>query len=58
MKQVIYIRLLTEFRPRKAENLERGYLQGRYGGVPFLDRGHLLAGVSKSETQGPNGQGN
>jgi energy-coupling factor transporter ATP-binding protein EcfA2 len=28
---------LTDFRPRKAENLERGYLQGRYGGVPFVD---------------------
>lgn len=29
---------LTDFQPRKAENLERGYLQGRYGGVPFIDR--------------------
>lgn len=28
---------LTDFRPRKAENLERGYLQGRYGGVPFIN---------------------
>ena len=27
---------LTEFSPRKNEALERGYLQGRYGGVPFL----------------------
>ena len=27
---------LSEFTPRKAENLERGYLQGRYGAVPFL----------------------
>lgn len=27
---------LTDFRPRKAENLERGYLQGRYGAIPFL----------------------
>jgi hypothetical protein len=31
---------LTDFHPRKHENLERGYLQGRYGGVPFL--GELL----------------
>lgn len=31
---------LTDFHPRKEENLERGYLQGRYGGVPFL--GDLL----------------
>lgn len=27
---------LTDFRPRKSENLERGYLQGRYGAIPFL----------------------
>ena len=27
---------LSEFKPRKNEALERGYLQGRYGGVPFL----------------------
>lgn len=28
---------LSEFSPRKKEALERGYLMGRYGGVPFLD---------------------
>ena len=28
---------LSEFSPRKNEVLERGYLMGRYGGVPFLD---------------------
>lgn len=28
---------LTDFHPRKPENLERGYLQGRYGAIPFLD---------------------
>lgn len=27
---------LTDFHPRKQENLERGYLQGRYGAIPFL----------------------
>jgi len=27
---------LTDFHPRKEENLERGYLQGRYGAVPFV----------------------
>ena len=32
---------LTDFHPRKEENLERGYLQGRYGAVPFL--GDLVA---------------
>jgi len=27
---------LTDYKPRKTENLERGYLQGRYGAIPFL----------------------
>jgi len=27
---------LTDFHPRKQENLERGYLQGRYGAIPYL----------------------
>jgi len=27
---------LTDYRPRKPENLERGYLQGRFGAIPFL----------------------
>jgi uncharacterized protein len=33
---------LTDYKPRKNENLERGYLQGRYGAIPFLDD-HLVA---------------
>lgn len=36
---------LTDFKPRKEENLERGYLQGRYGAIPFLGD---LANVGKS----------
>lgn len=32
---------LSDFRPRKNENLERGYLQGRYGAIPFLEH-HLI----------------
>lgn len=33
---------LTDFKPRQVENLERGYLQGRYGAIPFLgDWTHL-----------------
>jgi hypothetical protein len=31
---------LMDHHPRKAENLERGYLQGRYGAIPFI--GDLL----------------
>jgi len=27
---------LTDYSPRAEENLERGYLQGRYGAIPFL----------------------
>ncbi|MCD4653713.1 hypothetical protein K8T06_07225, partial [bacterium] len=27
---------LTDYKPRKGENLQRGYLQGRYGAIPFL----------------------
>lgn len=27
---------ITDFSPRKGENLERGYLMGRYGAVPFF----------------------
>jgi uncharacterized protein len=33
---------LTDFSPRKNEALERGYLQGRYGGLPML--GELVTG--------------
>ena len=29
---------LSEFSPRKNEALERGYLMGRYGGLPFLNQ--------------------
>ena len=29
---------LHEFSPRKNEALERGYLMGRYGGIPFLNQ--------------------
>lgn len=27
---------LSDFKPRKFENVERGYLQGRYGAIPFI----------------------
>jgi uncharacterized protein len=28
---------LTDFQPRRGENFERAYLQGRYGAVPYVD---------------------
>ena len=30
---------LTDFSPRKGENIQKGYLQGRYGAIPFIGRG-------------------
>lgn len=39
---------LTEFSPRKEEALEKGYLSGRYGGVPVL-RDRLSAGSSRGK---------
>jgi hypothetical protein len=33
---------LSDFKPRQDENLQRGYLQGRYGAVPFLGRTDFL----------------
>jgi hypothetical protein len=39
---------LSSYKPRKAENLERGYLMGRYGGIPITTsmRGAALFGKS------------
>lgn len=34
---------LTDYHPRKQENLERGYLQGRYGAIPYL--GEFVVGA-------------
>jgi len=33
---------LLEFSPRKDQNIEKGYLSGRYGAVPFLGDGKIL----------------
>jgi hypothetical protein len=33
---------LTDFKPRRQENLENGYLQGRYGAIPFLNSDSFL----------------
>jgi uncharacterized protein len=38
---------LTDFHPRQEENVERGYLQGRYGAIPYL--GELIAAPAKKE---------
>jgi hypothetical protein len=36
---------LSDFKPRKEENLENGYLQGRYGAIPFMNAGEFLAAI-------------
>lgn len=41
---------LTDFKPRKLENVERGYLHGRYGAVPFLTSLPLLLNVQEQES--------
>jgi hypothetical protein len=42
---------LFEFKPRKGENFRRGYLDGRYGGVPFLSSDFSFA-TSQEKAQG------
>ncbi len=42
---------LTDFKPRKNENLERGYLQGRYGAVPFIGSPDFLANLHPSKAE-------
>jgi uncharacterized protein len=37
---------ITEFKPRKGENLENGYLQGRYGAIPFIDSAAFTSALS------------
>ncbi|WP_440071012.1 AAA family ATPase [Streptosporangium sp. OZ121] len=42
---------LTEAKPRKEENLERGYLRGRYGGVPRVTAGKIVRELSRQEAK-------
>ncbi len=44
---------LTDYSPRKGESLVRGYLSGRYGGVPFLPHGLVSAFETKENTSEP-----
>jgi hypothetical protein len=39
---------LTDFKPRREENIETGYLQGRYGAIPFLNPDRFLASSRRS----------
>lgn len=40
---------LTDFKPRQNENLESGYLQGRYGAIPFLNPRAFLTQIERSD---------
>jgi AAA15 family ATPase/GTPase len=40
---------LTDFKPRKEENLKRGYIQGRYGAIPFAGIGANLRNLVPHE---------
>ena len=42
---------LTAAKPRKDENLERGYLRGRYGGVPRVTAGKIARELSWQEAK-------
>ncbi|MGO9228398.1 MAG: AAA family ATPase [Bryobacteraceae bacterium] len=40
---------LTDFKPRMHENLESGYLQGRYGAIPFLNPGSFFTSTHEKQ---------
>jgi hypothetical protein len=42
---------LIDAKPRKEENLERGYLRGRYGGVPRITAGEVSRELSRHEAK-------
>ena len=42
---------LSDFKPRKEENLESGYLQGRYGAIPFINPDAFLARLEDGNEQ-------
>jgi AAA15 family ATPase/GTPase len=42
---------LTDFKPRAGENLQNGYLQGRYGAIPFLNASAFLSALEIHATR-------
>jgi AAA15 family ATPase/GTPase len=40
---------LSDFKPRRQENLESGYLQGRYGAIPFINSEAFLTELSATD---------
>ena len=43
---------LSDYRPRKGEDLEKGYLQGRYGGTPRIARGAVAGALELGKPSG------
>lgn len=44
---------LVDFKPRKDLQIERGYLQGRFGGIPFVGDTKKLLDMIRSPAHGP-----
>jgi uncharacterized protein len=40
---------LTDFKPRREENLESGYLQGRYGAIPFIHSDEFVTSLAEGD---------
>jgi hypothetical protein len=40
---------LTDFKPRREENLESGYLQGRYGAIPFIHSEEFVTSLADGD---------
>jgi hypothetical protein len=40
---------LTDFKPRRGENLESGYLQGRYGAIPFIRSDEFVTSLAERD---------
>jgi AAA15 family ATPase/GTPase len=40
---------LTDFKPRRQENLESGYLQGRYGAIPFIRSDEFVTSLADAD---------
>lgn len=43
---------LSDYRPRKGENVQRGYLQGRYGGIPRPQSERLIEAAATAQRRG------
>jgi predicted ATPase len=44
---------LTDIQTRKTDNLEKGYIQGRFGGIPFFGDSHSLIGRKRAANAAP-----